>query len=234
MDLPLFFAENIEANDSLVTLDEGNSKHILQVLRMRKRDKLRLTDGKGNIITGSIAEEKKKICIVSIKEQVLQASLPCKSTIAISLIKNAARYEWFLEKAVEAGINNVIPLLCERTEKTYFRYDRMRQIMISAMLQSRQAWLPFLSEPVKFKDWLPGQTGNTRCIAHCYAGDKDTFRQITDRNDDVVICIGPEGDFSEAEIQLALQHKFIPVSLGSTRLRTETAGIAAAVLIAIK
>ena len=234
MDLPLFFAENIEANDSLVTLDEGNSKHILQVLRMRKGDKLRLTDGKGNIITGSIAEEQKKICIVSIKEQVLQASLPYKSTIAISLIKNAARYEWFLEKAVEAGINNVIPLLCERTEKTYFRYDRMRQIMISAMLQSRQAWLPFLSEPVKFKDWLPGQTGNTRCIAHCYEGYKDTFRQITDRNDDVVICIGPEGDFSEAEIQLALQHKFIPVSLGSTRLRTETAGIAAAVLMAIK
>lgn len=234
MSLPLFFAEHIDENNSLITLDEGNSRHIIQVLRMKKGDHLQLTDGKGNIFIGDISAEQKKTCIVSIKEKHFQASASCKSTIAISLVKNAVRFEWFLEKAVEAGINNIVPLLCERTEKSHFRYDRMRQIMISAMLQSQQVWLPGLSEPVKFQDWLSAQTGSVKCIAHCDEGNKQHFRQITDGNDDVTICIGPEGDFSEQEIQLALQYEYRPVSLGNTRLRTETAGIAAAILMAIK
>lgn len=234
MQLPLFFAENIDANTPLVTLDESNSKHIIQVLRMKKGDDIQLTDGTGNIFTGKISDGQKRTCAVSIKERLSLPALPYKSTIAISLVKNTARFEWFLEKAVEAGISNIVPLLCERTEKSHFRHDRMRQIMISAMLQSRQAWLPFLCEPVKYKDWLPAQTAGIKCIAHCDEGNKYHFRQITDNNEDIIICIGPEGDFSEQEIQLALQHAYKPVSLGNTRLRTETAGIAAAVLMAIK
>ncbi|MFT3948602.1 MAG: RsmE family RNA methyltransferase [Agriterribacter sp.] len=234
MSLPLFFAENMDVNAPRVTLDEGNSKHIIQVLRMKQGDALRLTDGKGNIFAGNIFDEQKKACVVNIKEHSFQASSPRKSTIAVSLVKNAARFEWFLEKAVEAGVYNIVPLLCERTEKAHFRYERMQQIMISAMLQSRQAWLPVLSEPVKYKDWLPAHINTIKCIAYCNNEEKYHFRQITDGNDDITICIGPEGDFTEQEIALALQHNFKPVSLGNTRLRTETAGIAAAVLLAIK
>lgn len=234
MDLPLFFAENIDKNNSLVTLDESNSRHIMQVLRMKKGHDLRLTDGKGNMFFGYISDEQKKACVISIKEQNVQSPPSRKSTIAISIVKNAVRFEWFLEKAVEAGINNIVPLLCERTEKSHFRYDRMRQIMISAMLQSQQAWLPVLSEPVKLKDWLVVKSDSIKCIAHCDDGDKQHFRQVTDENEDITICIGPEGDFSEREIKLALQREYKPVSLGSTRLRTETAGIAAAILMAIK
>lgn len=234
MPLPLFFAENIAINAPRVTLDEGNSKHIIQVLRMRQGDALSLTDGKGNVFIGNIFDEHKKACVVTIQEHAFQASSSRTSTIAISLVKNAARFEWFLEKAVETGISNIVPLLCERTEKAHFRYDRMQQIMISAMLQSRQAWLPVLAEPVKFKDWLRAHNNTVKCIAHCIDEAKQSFRQTTDSNDDITICIGPEGDFTEQEITLALQHAFKPVSLGNTRLRTETAGIAAAVLLAIK
>ena len=234
MSLPLFFAENIDVNAPRVTLDEGNSKHIIQVLRMKQGDALRFTDGKGNIFTGNIFDEHKKACVVTIQEHSFQASSSSKSTIAISLIKNAARFEWFLEKAVETGISNIVPLLCDRTEKVHFRYDRIQQIMISAMLQSQQTWLPVLCEPVKFKDWLPAHSNTIKCIAHCNNEEKYPFRQITDSNTDITICIGPEGDFTEQEITLALQHGFKSVSLGNTRLRTETAGIAAAVLLAIK
>lgn len=234
MLLPLFFAENIDVNAPRVTLDEVNSKHIIQVLRMKRGDALRLTDGKGNIFIGNISDEHKKACVVAIQEHSFQASSSRKSTIAISLVKNVARFEWFLEKAVETGISNIVPLLCERTEKAHFRYDRMKQIMISAMLQSQQAWLPVLSEPLKFKDWLPAHNNTIKCIAHCNKEGKYPFRQITDSNDDITICIGPEGDFTEQEIASALQYAFKPVSLGNTRLRTETAGIAAAVLLAIK
>ncbi|MFT3749861.1 MAG: RsmE family RNA methyltransferase [Agriterribacter sp.] len=234
MPLPLFFAENIDVNAPRITLDDTNSRHIIQVLRMKQGDALRLTDGKGNIFIGNIFDEHKKGCAVEIEEHSFQASSSRKSTIAISLVKNAARFEWFLEKAVETGISNIVPLLCERTEKVQFRYDRMRQIMISAMLQSQQVWLPLLSEPVKFKDWLPVHNNTIKCIAHCNNEEKYPFRQITDSNDNITICIGPEGDFTEQEITLALQHAFKPVSLGNTRLRTETAGIAAAVLLAIK
>lgn len=234
MKLPLFFAENMDTNTSLVTLDESNSRHIIQVLRMKTGDDIQLTDGKGNIFTGQISNAQKRTCAVSIKERLPEPAAPRKSTIAISLVKNTARFEWFLEKAVEAGISSIVPLLCERTEKQHFRFDRMRQIMISAMLQSHQAWLPLLCEPVKFKDWISVQTGSTKCIAHCNEDNKYAFRQITDSNEDITICIGPEGDFSEQEIEWALQHGFKPVSLGNTRLRTETAGIAAAVLMAIQ
>lgn len=234
MGLPIFFAENIDINATLIMLDEANSRHILQVLRMKKGALLQLTDGKGNIITGEIYEEQKKVCVVKSKEHIEVPRSTSVLTIAISLVKNAARFEWFLEKAVEAGINKIVPLMCERTEKAHFRYDRMKQIMISAMLQSQQAWLPALDEPVKFKNWITVDQGEVKCIAHCMNEEKNDFRRITDAGGDITICIGPEGDFTEAEISLALQNKFLPVSLGNTRLRTETAGIAAAVLLAIK
>jgi 16S rRNA (uracil1498-N3)-methyltransferase len=156
-----------------------------------------------------------------------------KISIAISLLKNTNRFEWFLEKATEIGISEIIPLICERTEKERFRYDRMQGICISAMLQSQQTWLPVLQEPGKFESFVTQQFENcSKYIAHCMDEESKTqlHRQIS-KSSDQLICIGPEGDFTKTEIELALQHHFIPVSLGETRLRTETAAVVAATLL---
>jgi 16S rRNA (uracil1498-N3)-methyltransferase len=158
-----------------------------------------------------------------------------KVIIGISLIKNSSRFEWFLEKATEIGVYEIIPLLCERTEKEKFRIDRMKGICISAMLQSQQTWLPLLHEPVAY-DLLFRQEEIARIaqkfIAHCVDGQKHDLASSVDKSlASQIILIGPEGDFSPKEIEEALQSNFIPVSLGDTRLRTETAGIVAAAML---
>ena len=159
-------------------------------------------------------------------------------SIAISLLKNANRFEWFLEKATEIGVSEIIPLICERTEKEKFRFDRMQGIVISAMLQSQQVWLPLLHEPVIFENveiWIPKTIGSGNCtnyIAHCMEGNKSMISHShISTSSHSLICIGPEGDFTAQEIDLALQHNFTPVTLGETRLRTETAGLVAATLL---
>src|SRR6185312_13462142 len=153
-------------------------------------------------------------------------------TIAISLIKNRTRFEWFIEKATEIGIQSIIPLICKRTENIHFRRERMQSIITSAMLQSRQVWLPELSEPIKMSDVIKAQDCDQKFIAHCLEEEKKELRSDSAHSSDSkIILIGPEGDFTEDEIQSALQQNYIPVSLGATRLRTETAGIVAAVLL---
>jgi 16S rRNA (uracil1498-N3)-methyltransferase len=151
--------------------------------------------------------------------------------IGISLLKNASRFEWFLEKATEIGVSEIIPLLCERTEKEKFRFDRMQQILISAMLQSQQCWLPVLHQPTEFKNIIT-QKNDRKFIAHCIDEEKTplTNEQIN-QSTSVLILIGPEGDFTEKEIAVAIENIFQPISLGSTRLRTETAGMFAAVVL---
>lgn len=231
MSLPIFFREEI-FNQSSITLSEEASKHVIQVLRMKKGEQLQLTNGKGKIITAEIIQEHKKsteVKVISTSNIVPRTS---NITIAISLIKNNSRFEWFLEKATEIGVSEIIPLICDRTEKQNFRHDRMKNILISAMLQSQQAWLPILHEPVKFKEVIRNSTSQKKYIAHCDAGEK---RAITGQsiNASSIILIGPEGDFTKEEIELGVANDFIPVSLGETRLRAETAGIVAAALLCI-
>lgn len=232
MALPFFYIENYVGQQSLV-LSEDTSKHIIQVLRMKKEERLNLADGKGNIMTCSIIEEHKKHCTVSVIDTLYEPPPARKVTIAISLIKNANRFEWFLEKATELGVTGIIPLVCERTEKEKFRFDRMQGICISAMLQSQQARLPVLQEPVQFENIEMWKCGNgTNFIAHCIDGDKKSLTNFPlSANADLLLCIGPEGDFTSKEIEMALQQQFIPVGLGATRLRTETAGVVAAALL---
>lgn len=234
MSLPFFFAESIPAPGGLLSLDESTSKHITQVLRMGRGEQLHLTDGLGKRTTAAIIEQTKKSCGVQILEQqIIQPDEP-QVTIAISLLKNTARFEWFLEKATELGISELIILLCDRTEKSHFRLDRMKNILVSAMLQSQQCWLPRLHEPVPFKTWLTTGHFQQKYIAHCMEAQKQSLKQIAASTGRTVICIGPEGDFSPEEIQLALAQSCQPVSLGNTRLRTETAAIAAAALLRIQ
>jgi 16S rRNA (uracil1498-N3)-methyltransferase len=233
MSLPFFYIESYDASAKTIVLDEDTSRHIVQVLRMQKGENLNLTDGKGNLINCEISDAHKKHCTVQIKSTSNQPPATRKVTIAISLLKNTSRFEWFLEKATEIGVNEIIPLICERTEKQKFRYDRMKGICISAMLQSQQVWLPGLSEPQRLNQQLIQQFNHQqKFIAHCEETNKQSLNhQLIDQSTNQLIIIGPEGDFSPDEINLAMENNFIPVSLGETRLRSETAGIVAATLL---
>lgn len=230
MSLPFFYIAEYDSSSKELVLDEDTSRHIVQVLRMKKGEKLNLTDGKGNLITAEIADAHKKHCLVSIHDSQLTTHNSQRTTIAISLLKNTSRFEWFLEKATEIGVSEITPLICERTEKQKFRYDRMKHICISAILQSRQVWLPELHEPTPFNHQTIKQFNHQqKLIAHCDEGNQQPLNNQTIQQS-TIILIGPEGDFTKAEIELALQNGFIPVSLGKTRLRSETAGVVAAAL----
>jgi 16S rRNA (uracil1498-N3)-methyltransferase len=232
MTLPFFYINNYNATQKEIVLDEDTSKHIVQVLRMKVGEELNLTDGKGNLITCSITDNHKKHCSVKADATSYQKPATRKVSIAISLLKNSNRFEWFLEKATEIGVSEIIPLICERTEKEKFRYERMQGICISAMLQSQQVWLPVLHEPVAFNKAVIQSSATGKFIAHCDNGSKDQLtNKLINQLTSLLVLIGPEGDFIKEEIELALQNHFIPVSLGETRLRAETAGVVAAALL---
>ena len=238
MALPFFYTEFISSADSIVVLNEENSKHIVQVLRMAEGRQINITDGLGTICTAEIVEAHKKKCTVKIIDTLKQIAPAKKVCIAISPVKNSSRFEWFLEKATEIGVTEIVPLICERTEKQYLKYDRLRGILISAMLQSQQSWLPVLHEPIKFEKFVEENKSNHKFIAHCEEQNKTSLKEITEQLSNEIITqslilIGPEGDFSKEEIAIALQNNFIPISLGHTRLRTETAAMVAATLLCV-
>ena len=215
-----------------MVLNEETSRHVVQVLRMQMGDQLKLTDGLGNIFTAIITDDHKKRCAVTIHSKEFQQQSQRKVTIAISLIKNSSRFEWFLEKVTEIGISEIIPLICERTEKQHFRLDRMKSILVSAMLQSQQYWLPALQEPLALHKLIETSHYDQKFIAHCIDEQKRNLSDLANENlSTQIILIGPEGDFTASEIEMAVQHHFIPVALGNTRLRTETAGVVAAALL---
>ena len=232
MTLPFFYIANHDATQKEIVLDEDTSRHIVQVLRMKVGEEINLTDGKGNLLSCGIVEGHKKHCSVLIKGTRYRGQGTRSVVIAISLLKNTNRFEWFLEKATEIGIRGIIPLLCERTEKQKFRFERMQGICISAMLQSQQCWLPVLHEPVRFTNWIKEPFDGQKYIAHCANEEKIKLFTSPDMENSL-ICIGPEGDFTSSEIAGSLQYGFNPVSLGETRLRSETAGVAAAVILKI-
>ena len=229
MALPFFYQPQIIAASS-VLLTEETSKHCIQVLRMKVGERLQLTDGKGNGYIAAISKSDKRHCQVTIEETSFQPPSTKQVAIGISLLKNATRFEWFLEKATELGVSEIIPLLCSRTERQHFRFDRMQSIVIAAMLQSQQVWLPILHQPTNVQKVLQSSVQIQKLIAHCEVGNKQTIGSLGALQF-VQILIGPEGDFTIAEIDEALQKNYIPVSLGATRLRTETAGVVAAALL---
>ncbi len=230
MSLPIFYTKNLSS--STLTLNEDTSKYVIGVLRMTIGKEILLTDGKGTKAAAVIIDDNRKRCTVQLQNIEKEEAQTPHITIAISIIKNASRFEWFLEKATEIGVAEIIPLLCERTEKSTFRYDRMQSILISALLQSQQTWLPILQQPTPFNDVVKSAPQEQKFIAHCLPKEK---RQLTDQlinqSTNQLILIGPEGDFTEKEVGLALENNFVPVALGDTRLRTETAGIVAATLL---
>ncbi len=233
MAVPFFYTERYQLANKFIELDEVTSKHIAQVLRMKAGEPLQLTDGNGILLICKISISHKHKSVVEILETKQTAIRSNKISIGISLLKNTSRFEWFLEKATEIGVAEIIPMICDRTEKQNFRKERMQSICISALLQSQQCYLPKLQAPIKFENLMAEKFETSqKLIAHCSETQKQHLNQaIISTTKNKIILIGPEGDFTNKEIELALQHKFIPVSLGDTRLRTETAGIVAAIML---
>ena len=230
MAFPYFFEENLTDSDEFI-LSEETSRHICQVLRMKEKEKINITNGKGyTVLAEIILADKKKTKVKSIQKYLAVKPTP-QTAIAISLIKNNNRFEWFAEKATEIGISIIIPIICQRTEKTHFKSERVKSILISAMLQSQQSWLPELQEQIKISEVIKDESFDQKFIAHCLDEEKKMLKNLVKSNTSKIILIGPEGDFTEDEIQEAIRNNYLPVSLGNTRLRTETAGIAAALLL---
>lgn len=235
MALPFFYISDYIPGQSQVELAEEASRHVVHVLRMKVGEQINLTDGKGALLTCTIAETGKKSCTVEVREIKNQKPKTRNISVGISLIKNTNRFEWFLEKATEIGVTEIIPLVCARTEKEKFRSDRLKGICISAMLQSQQCRLPVLHEPVDFDKIISTMSSEQKFIAHCddENNKQPLTHQLVSQLTSKIILIGPEGDFTSDEISLAVQNGFSPVSLGDTRLRTETAGVVAATLLCI-
>lgn len=223
----LFYTRDI--NNELATFHTEEAHHCTQVLRKRVGDLVTFVDGKGWFYEGEIMDITKKNCTLQI---VRQWEDPHRRTfqvhIAIAPTKNMERLEWFLEKATEIGVDTITPLLCEHSERKIIRLDRLEKILLSAMKQSLKATLPILQELTPFNTFIKSQMiDNQKFIA--YLGDENNphLKQVYPKAQSAVILIGPEGDFSEKEIQSALHQGFIGVSLGNSRLRTETAGVVA-------
>lgn len=231
MSVPFFYEPTIQAANPQFVLSESTSKHCVQVLRMKPMQPLHLTDGKGGLFLAKIISPDKQKSVALIESvQQIPANTRANS-IGISLLKNADRTEWMLEKITEIGVSEIYPLLCKRTEHQRFRFDRMQQILIAAMLQSQQVWLPLLHEPLDVKKLITQSEHSQKLIAHCEDDKKHPISQLANSNN-ALILIGPEGDFTPDEITLAKEKNFIPVTLGDTRLRTETAGVVAITLLA--
>ena len=232
MPLPFFYIETFDKANERISLNEETSKHVIQVLRMTTGETLRLTDGRGSLITAEILEPHRKKCSVNITSVNYELRRAPLKSIAVSPVKNNSRFEWLLEKTAEIGLSAIVPILCTRSEKQQLRMDRMKGILISAMLQSQQSWLPELQEPQKLDELINGCGYTQKFLAHCENGvGKENLSAVCDRLKDSIVLIGPEGDFTPEEINNALSKGFTPVSLGNTRLRTETAGMVAATIL---
>lgn len=200
---------------------------------MKSGDSLYLVDGKGNLYKGNVISiDKKNIVTVKIYDITRNyGKRNYKLHIAIAPTKNIDRFEWFIEKSAEIGIDEITPLLCDRSERKNIRNDRLEKILISAIKQSVNAYLPVLHPLIRFNDFINQCNADNKFIAHCMTGDKPHLLKVRNEGNSFTVLVGPEGDFSDQEIMSAQNKNYIPVSLGSNRLRTETAGIAVCQII---
>jgi 16S rRNA (uracil1498-N3)-methyltransferase len=222
----IFYTPDISGNTT--TLNETESKHCIRVLRLGKGDKISLVDGRGGLFTAVITDPNPRQCAIKvIKSEQKSGLMNFQVHVAIAPTKNIERMEWFLEKATEIGIHRVTPLICQHSERKEIKTGRLEKVMVSAMKQSLKAYLPQLDEPIRFNDFIRLSFDGQKFIAHCENQHSDLLKNLVIPNQNYVILIGPEGDFSTEEIEAAIQAGYQPVSLGNRRLRTETAGVIA-------
>ncbi len=221
----VFYTPDILRNPEL---PEEEAQHCTRVLRLGVGDNITLTDGKGNFYKAEITVANSKRCLVAITETIHQNSLwPCHLHIAVAPTKNMDRNEWFAEKATEIGIDELTFLNCRFSERKVIKTERIEKILISAIKQSLKARLPKLNEMIDFTKFIAQDFKGQKFIAHCYEGEKPLLKDVLTPGKDAVVLIGPEGDFSEEEVKAAIERGFTPISLGKSRLRTETAALVA-------
>ncbi|ERI88637.1 RNA methyltransferase, RsmE family [Bacteroides pyogenes F0041] len=221
----LFYTPDISHNNEL---PEEEAQHCIRVLRLSTGDEVTLTDGKGCFYKAEISATSHKRCLVTVKESIPQPPLrPCRIHIAMAPTKNMDRNEWFAEKATEIGIDQLSFLCCRFSERKVIKTERIEKILVSAMKQSLKAYFPKLNEMMEFDKFIAQDFKGQKFIAHCYEGAKPQLKHILKPGEDAIVLIGPEGDFSEEEVEKAINNGFIPVSLGRSRLRTETAALVA-------
>ncbi|MBK1441801.1 16S rRNA (uracil(1498)-N(3))-methyltransferase [Parapedobacter sp. ISTM3] len=234
--MQLFYTPGIQPKDRAFVLDEEESKHAVRVLRMAAGHHVNLVDGRGGLYTAVVVDAHPKRTALEVTAVNLDyAKRPYYLHIAIAPTKNIDRMAWFLEKATEVGIDEITPLICERSERKEVKTDRLNKVMVAAMKQSLKAFLPKLNEAAKFVDFVKlAATQDTHSlIAHCAEGEKHYLNKLIPPAGRYTILIGPEGDFSGSEIEAALAAGYHPITLGDTRLRTETAALMACLEVAI-
>lgn len=223
--MQLFYSSDINIHSNSFTFDKEESKHIVKVLRKKEGDILHITNGNGQLFTGEISLASEKSCQITIVEKKSISNTPWNIHLAVAPTKMNERFEWFLEKATEIGIHEITPIICERSERKIIKPERMEKIILSAMKQSNQLFLPKLNPAVSFNDFIASHKNEHLYIAHCEEEQKQQLSEIILPKKRYTLLIGPEGDFSASEIKKALERNYIPVALGNTRLRTETAAV---------
>ncbi|AOW21926.1 16S rRNA (uracil(1498)-N(3))-methyltransferase [Urechidicola croceus] len=226
--MQLFYNPHINSDAEQFTFDKIESRHIVKVLRKKEGNTLQITNGKGELFTAELIFANDKKCAVKIIS-VENKPKPWNYYlhVVIAPTKNIDRFEWFLEKSTEIGIDEITPIICKHSERKIIKEERLEKVIISAMKQSLKYQLPKLNAQTSFKDFINQDLEGDLFIAHCEETYKKSLKKELKPKHKIIVLIGPEGDFSTQEIELALQHKFIPVSLGESRLRTETAGVVA-------
>ncbi|GHE23452.1 16S rRNA (uracil(1498)-N(3))-methyltransferase [Sphingobacterium griseoflavum] len=233
----LFYTPSLAPQHLNFVLNEEESKHAVRVLRLQEGDTVYLVDGLGGWYTAKILEPHPKRTTLVIEQVVQSYEKPSYHLhVAIAPTKNNDRTEWFLEKATEVGVQEITPIICDHSERKEVKLDRLGKVTVSAMKQSLKAYLPAINPAVSFTQFLKEQRGRpdvVTCIAHCADGEKMYLNDVCRPAGNYLVLIGPEGDFSEKEINQAIEHGFQPVSLGRSRLRTETAALSSCIEIAL-
>lgn len=229
----IFYEPEILNNDGL--LNEDESRHCVKVLRHSKGDSIQIIDGKGSRMTATIIDASPRACRVKAVSQETATPPLQKCHIAIAPTKSSDRFEWFLEKSTELGIDRITPILCRQSERKQIKPQRLERVITAATKQSLRLWRPQLAPMQSLKDFLQTELSQkNRFIAYCEEKDRkeliDELKHVV-KDEEILVLIGPEGDFSREEIEMAIKTGFTPVSLGVNRLRTETAGIAACMTI---
>lgn len=225
--MQLFYNPNLKRDSHQIEFDKDESRHIVKVLRKNIGDSLYITNGSGLLFTANIIDNNLKNCIARIERIETQSKPSYHLHLAVAPTKMNDRYEWFIEKATEIGISEITPIICDNSERRLIKLDRYEKIMQAAIKQSLKYYCPKLNEPISFKEFISKPFSEQVFIAHCQDSKKNNLKKLIKPNQDITILIGPEGDFNVKEIEMALNKQFIPVTLGETRLRTETAAIVA-------
>ena len=234
--MEIFYSNDIEGG--YLHLDEEESAHCVRVLRHRPGDEIAVMDGKGSLLWCTLTEASPKAAVARIeRKQEGFGTHPYRLTLAVCPTKNNERYEWMAEKATEIAVDTIVPVIGDRSERKVFKTDRLKRLVLNAAKQSLKGVVPQVQEPVSVCDFIDAAPdGALKLIAYCFDGEKFSIKEALEQSPatDVVVLIGPEGDFSAREVEKALEAGFKPVHLGDSRLRTETAAIASAMAVYLK